>query len=148
MYTCNHAAEDYHDACSDVMMVDHMFIISIVCMHLTMRIASTALECMDRKSTTIIGVWLLFDTGFAYKATLNLAQVGCHPHNREKQMIILANVQALMKLMAKDGYNEELFKGWVQEGPIDATDWQDQNARLFERSEGYLASSNTREFAY
>ena len=91
---------------------------------------------------------MLFDTGFAYRATLSISQVGCHPNNREKQMIIVSNVHALIKLMAKDGYNEELFKGWVQEGPLDGTEYQDANARLWKRSEGYLASSNARALAY
>ena len=103
---------------------------------------------MDRKSATIIGVWLLYETGFAYKLTLLLSQVGCHPNNREKQMIIIANVQSLMKKMSKDGYNELLFKGWVRESPLEGKEWQDANARLWDRSEGFLASSNKCDLSY
>ena len=103
---------------------------------------------MDRKSATIIGYWLLLETGFGYKERLSLSRVGCHPDNREKQMIIIANVQSLMEMMSSDGYNEDLFKGMVQETPLDGREWQAANARLWDRSDGYLASSNQDDLRY
>ena len=73
---------------------------------------------------------------------IDLAKVGYHPNNREKQMIIVANVQRLINMMVKDGFNPGIFKGMVQEAPKCVEDWRKANARLWNRSEGYLASSN------
>ena len=64
MYTCNHAAEDYHDACSDVMMVRSY--VSIVCMHLTMRITrhynTSKTWIVNRRPLLEFGCYLTLDS--------------------------------------------------------------------------------------
>ena len=99
--------------------------------------------------TSIIGARLLLESGLAYIDTLMLELVGTHSRNREGQMLVIANVQRLFKMMASNGYNPDLVKNLAVEcSPQKIQVQRDANIRIWERADGLLARSNANKLKY
>lgn len=91
------------------------------------------------------------DTGFAYERVLDVARVGTHPENREKQMIIQGKVHEIIGFLASDGFNPDLVKAMAIEGSPNSPSIKDsraRNARLWKDSQGMLASSNPEDLDF